>query len=206
MVNVIEADLTHDGVDDYIVTSIRGMYGTEKKYTNGQDVEEFFNNSLELCYVRVYSGGGKSTVNEFYSDDCIWWQEFATARPGNRFVVLVKDGGKNYLMTGMLNEQQGTGDYKYEVLDLGDLPENIDLYSVGFATENPEGRGIPMPQKKRSQVVPDFRTHIEKWFDGANLIVAFDLSVGKGTYITDDTMTYKPEDYFDSIWARKDDY
>lgn len=206
VVNVIETDLTHDGIDDYIVTSLRSMYGSEEKYTKGQDVEEFFYNSPTLCYVRVYSGGGKSTESSFDSDDCIWWQEFATTRPCNGFVVLVEDSGKNYLMTGMLNEQQGTGDYKYEVLDLGDLLKNIDLYSVGFATENPEDRDIPMPQKNRSQVVPDFRTHIEKWFDGATLIVAFDVLDEKGLYITTDAQIYMPNDYFDGIWNRKDDY
>lgn len=196
----VQADVDHDGIKDYIVTSTQIHSDKDEDRT----LEELLNASV-LLYVRIYKGREHHEVGEekFYEMDCIWQKEFAAARPGNGQIMLVEKDGKNYILTSSINEQQGFGDYSYQVFSLAQPSEYLDEYSVSF-TFSGSGVSSHMSYKERGEVVPEFRKKIENWFDKAVLIVSIDINEDSQYYISTYEKVLAPKDYYDNVWKRMD--
>lgn len=72
----------------------------------------------------------------------------------------------------------------------------VDEYFVSFIFEQREESG-----RKRKEAVPEFREHIEEWFDDAVLIVSMDINT---IYISVGKNIYNPQIYYDAVWERED--
>jgi hypothetical protein len=199
LIQEYKADLTKDGKEESI-----------KLYLSGQandsldKVEELVQENVRTVKVQVYDGDTK-----------LYEQEFTYAHAGNGQISLVKKDGEYYLLYSSLWEGQGEGSYTYEVFDLKGAQKNvIDSYGVEFAidesaVERAKARGENIAW--RDEVVPDFKSHIEKWYaespDGCILLVSCDIgnvSSGgsKSVYVSHTATQYKPQDYYDSVWDR----
>jgi hypothetical protein len=196
-----KADLTGDGKDESI-----------KLYLSGQEndsldkLEELVKNNARLLKVQVYN-----------ADNKLYEQELSFAHAGNGQLSLVKKDGAYYILSSSLYEGQGEGSYSYEVFDFKDGAKNVvDSYAVSFAIDESavtraKARGGELAF--REDIVPDFKSHIEKWFDEGSddcvLLVSCDIANDNNglnpVMVSRGTTQYKPQDYYDGVWDRKDD-
>jgi hypothetical protein len=174
------------------------------KNDSSDKIEKLVENNNRLVEIRVYDGD-----NELYE------QEFAFTHVANGQLSLVEKDGEYYLLQSSLWQGQGEGSYSYEVFDFACGEKNIvDSYDVLFAVdESAIARAEARGEKAvlREDVVPDFKSHIEKWFDGAILLVSCDIYNSldencQSVYISSGDRKYTPEDYYDTVWVRKDEY
>jgi hypothetical protein len=202
LIQEYKADLTKDGKEESIKLCLSGQANDSL-----DKVEELVQENARTVKVQVYDGDTK-----------LYEQEFTYAHAGNGQLSLVKKDDGYYLLYSSLWEGQGEGSYTYEVFDLKGTQKNvIDSYGVEFAIDESavarakaKGENIAW----RNEVVPDFQSHIEKWFDessdGCILLVSCDIgnvSSGgsKSVYVSNTATQYKPQDYYDGVWSRKDD-
>jgi hypothetical protein len=196
------ADLTKDGKEESIKIYLCGM-----ENDSPDRLEKLVENNARTVKIRVHDG-----------DSELYEQEFAVTHIGNGQLSLVTKDGEYYLLWSSLWEGQGEGAYSYEVFDFKGGEKNIvDSYEVSFATdESAVARANERGEKAvlREDVVPDFKSHIEKWFggksDGSLLLVSCDISNSyygefQSVYVSHGAARYKPEDYYDTVWARKDE-
>jgi hypothetical protein len=196
-------DLTKDGREESIKIYLCGM-----ENDSPDRLEKLVENDARTVKIRVYDGN-----SELYE------QEFAVTHIGNGQLSLVTKDGGYYLLWSSLWEGQGEGAYSYEVFDFKGGEKNIvDSYEVSFAIdESAVARANERGEKAvlREDVVPDFKSHIEKWFggksDGSLLLVSCDISSSyygefQSVYVSYGATQYKPEDYYDTVWVRKDEF
>ena len=189
-----QMDMTGDGVLDS-VTFVMNVTETYKDVTDAYEL-------LRLPFagsVRVFDGvsGEKIYQSSQISGD----------RIGNGQYALVSDGVANYLLVSNMNEQMGAASYYYSVYALGEETKQIDCYRTDFLTEDGGYRLMPRTML-RSEVVSDFKSHIEKWFADAELIVSTDVTMDSETRILCSTPEKKvsPTVYYDKVWERDKDF
>jgi hypothetical protein len=199
LIQEYKADLTKDGKEESI-----------KLYLSGQandsldKVEELVQENVRIVKVQVYDGDTK-----------LYEQQISYAHAGNGQISLVKKEGEYYLLYSSLWEGQGAGGYTYEAFDLKNKEKNIiDSYSVEFATDESAVERAKAGGKTiawRDEVVPDFKSHIERWYtespDDCILLVCCDIGNGyiegsKTVYVSCKDTQYKPQDYYDGVWDR----
>lgn len=191
-VNVLLADVTHDGIEEWIVTSVEYMEEQED-----MDVKAL-SDSYVLGHVRVYEG---NTVQNGYEQGyCIWEREFAVSRPGNVQISVVERENLLYLLTSYLGFQQGSLSYSYDVFSL-DADGRVFMedaqqlnYDVGMDEEmNLENDTV------LQELIGIFRGHIAGWLGNAVLIVATDVNTPEGTFISEGGTLLAPDCYYDVI-------
>lgn len=190
-----QADMDNDGIDDYIVTSLQCSMDTDMN----QEVETLLREWGALLYVKIYKGTGNDpqvAEGKYYGLECLWWHEYASARPGHGQVTLVQKDAKNYILVSTLTEMQDRGWYEYGVYDLSNPDVVVDEYQVEFVARE----YVLSTEVSREDVVPEFRQRIESWFSDAILLVAIDYTYN----ITTDGNILTPEVYYDTVWGRKD--
>jgi hypothetical protein len=202
LIQEYKADLTKDGKEESIKLCLSGQANDSL-----DKVEELVQENARIVKVQVYDGDTK-----------LYEQQISYAHAGNGQLSLVKKDGEYYLLYSSLWEGQGEGSYTYEVFDLKGAQKNvIDSYGVEFAIDNSAverakagGKNIAL----RGEAVPDFQSHIEKWFNESDnaciLLVCCDMGnvssgVSKSVYVSHTATQYKPQDYYDGVWDRKDD-
>ena len=208
-ISVFYSDLTWDGIDERIVLSIDVLPEDEKQ----KDLKALLRGAY-LAKVSVYKGiGGDS-----YAEEAIWsFNDISTSRPGNYQLSLIEKYEKDYLLISSIQEQQGTADYRYEVISLTDAGEEVqaDEYSVSFkVAETEETASAPWQTEDfpiRSEVVPDFQQHLYEWYDEDGvLIIATDVNLWEEdmewvVYSTEDAPVWYIR-YYASVFDRQDYY
>ena len=140
VVNVLWADVTHDGVDDEIVTSV--TYWDEQE---NMTPEELLNKN-EICMVRVYDGNATEWIHDaqkyaakdgYYTNGALWEQELALAHVANGQVFLVEREGKYYIMYHSPWSGQGVGAFRYQVFSMDETGTvyDKDVRSFDFEYE-----------------------------------------------------------------------
>ena len=159
---VRKADLTRDGVDDYIVTSVTYLPNTkdspwEKRLEQG-----------DVCSVCVYDGTDPEiSDNEFPTQNAIWGKSFRDAYAGNEYVFLCEKNGRSYLLSGCHEMDTGEEHLIYTVEALGPngrYEMDLDEIFVQFR----------VPEEQWS--VDEMLEHTEKlhdWIGDAKLIAFF---------------------------------
>ncbi len=190
VVNTQLADLTHDGVDDYVVTIIY----VDSSVTT-QDPSEMLDNA-GVGYIQVYDGSDTDGLDALGT--LLWEKEFASAHAGNAQVNLVHREGLDYLMPTDIYSMMGTYYFHYEVLYL-DAKGNkhiVEEQSLNYDTiVDGEQKPLSVEQK---QEIADFKEKLEAWFEGATLLVATDVALKEQLVSTPDKQ-YVPEDYYDVV-------
>lgn len=121
IVNIEEADITHDGVPDKIVSYIRDrVFEGEEPMTAKERL-----NRMGECVVRVYDGTALSEDETFSPEDCIWECSHATPHVGNGQLYLTERDGESFFIENSDYMNQGMGIYGYHVFYLEDSREKI---------------------------------------------------------------------------------
>ena len=216
-----EIDMTADGVADRIIFVIN----VTEEYKDLTDTYEI----LSMPFV------GKVKLYDGVSEELIWEsRNISRDRIGNHQISLVTKDGSNYLIAGETQEQMGDGYYYYRVLSfegwepdanggeegstqlnsgsensggwLVDELQIVDTYYVSFVLDYAGYRLFPNMQL-RAEVVPDYKEHIEKWFENSELIVATDVIMDRPNDILYSTTENKvgAETYYNLVWERLSD-
>lgn len=193
-------DLTGDGVPDSIKMD---LLGEEKDDVSR--AEELVSTQARRISVEITDGSDEENV--------LYGRIFSADRLGNGQLLLVCRAGAGYLMECSILEQMGEAVYEYTVFSFeGNEQKLADSDKVQFATSREMverlkelGEDVVL----RQDVLPGFRSKIEKWFEEGTLLVGCDVMngyySGQEVYISDSDAAYRPEDYFDGVWERADD-
>ena len=192
LVNVMYADVTHDGMEDVVFTTVK--FFTEEE--SSLSVDELLQSYSTAIMVRVYDG---TTFFNQYSDDkekwtqlalegtltsaiqypsaqeAIWERELGNPHVGNGLVFLTWQNGEAYLMDSSAWIGQGIGDFSYEVFSLnttGTIYEK-DSGHLGFSISN-------FLQEKWEDIfsIPDMLAYTEQiapWIEESVAVVVTDV-------------------------------
>ena len=192
VVNLEMADLTHDGVDDYVVT----MIYVSSSVTSEDPADMLVN--AGVGYIQVYDGSNTNGLDELGT--LIWEKEFADAHPGNAQINLVSRDGKDYILSTGIDSQMGTYYFHYEVLSLDEkgneyiIEENTLTYDTYDTTVHEQH---PLNEEQK-QEIKAFKQEIEAWFEGAVLLAATNVSLEKALVSTP-MLKYVPEDFYETV-------
>lgn len=186
-----QADVTHDGIDDYIETC---MYFPPETAGVG-NLTEAIQSRLDVtsAIVQIYDGN-TSTADCLTSP--IWSKEYSSCHAGNGQVSIVYRDGLAYLLEGCLWQGQGFTGYVHNVIFFGEtgLQYTKDEYSLQFYETD-------YSREEQIALVFDFKAQLEPWFDDAELIVATDVSLSQ-QFVSTPEAQYVPQDYYDTVWLQ----
>ncbi len=185
------ADVTHDGIEDYIETCM--YFLPETDFT--MNFTEAIQGRLDVAdaIVSVYDGSTSSADN---LSTPIWSKGYSACHAGNGQVSIVYKDGLAYLLEGCLWQGQGSTGYYHTVsfFDETGLQHNLYEYSLQFYETD-------YSREEQIQLVQNFREQLEPWFTNAELIVATDVSLST-QFVSTDTKQYLPQDYYDAVWQQ----
>ena len=167
ILNVRMADLTRDGIDDAIVTSVSYQEETknlswEKRMDQG-----------DVCFVRVYDGEGADFSQGFTAEQALWTRTLSDDKYGNGFVFLCEKNGKSYLLTGDHTIWNGDMTPNFTVLVMG--PYNV--YEMDSAETFVDMNGAESVWSVDDMVA--FTEKLNDWISDAKLIAYVDLYGGR---------------------------
>ena len=171
-----QAELTHDGVPDWIVTSV--TYQEENRSLSWEQRMA----QGELCVVRVYDGARQQSAWEngsipegtFGNENIYWEKGLADAHVGNGQILLYRKGGKSYLLISSASMWQGTMDASYEVIamDEGGREFVIDSAKV-MADINSLESAFSVDD------LVEYTERLNEWAENSRLIAMTDDSLGR---------------------------
>lgn len=168
------ADLTRDGINDVIVTSV--TYHEENKDQSWKQRMEQY----ETCLVRVYDGANVENV--------IWESQLADAHTGNGMILLCKRDGKDYLLTGSSTMFQWVQVAEYRVFSVGEYGTVYEVESGNSSAE------VATPEDVMDvEAMVAYVKRLDAWTKDARLLaltdVEFDDRIG-GKYDAAETWKY----------------
>ncbi len=192
------ADVTQDGIEDYIVSA---MYFKPETKVKNKNLDAIIQEHLQFVPVFIEVYDGSKVTNKKKLKVPIFVAEFTEAHAGNGQMNLVYRDGRAYLLESILWEGQWMLGYIYEVyyLDEDGKKNVIDNYNINFVME----AGLPervLPADQQSEQLLEFKNKITSWFDSALLLVATDVSFDK-QLITMGEEHYMPEIFYNKKWA-----
>lgn len=190
--NLLRADLTHDGIDDLVETY---MY-----FPPETDWDEDLNDLIQQYIwqgevkVRVYDGSRGSSENPGVP---IWERGYSAVHAGNGQVSVVYRDGLAYLLESSLWQGQGATAYSYEVIRLdGDGQMTVvDEASMDFMPV-----GTDMAEEELIRQVSAFKERIAPWYEDGQLLVATDVDMEK-QWISTKEESFVPGDYYERVWS-----
>lgn len=198
--NLEKADLTHDGVEDYIVTAMYFTTGTE---VTAENLDAAIQEQIWYVDVFVEVYDGSKITGEEKVGEPIWVGGYSAVHAGNGQINLVRRDGRDYLLESSLWTGQGMLGYTYEVFSLdGEGNKSVaEDYNINFVMEagNPD-RVLPEAEQKEQLLT--FKNRITSWFEDGLLLAATDVDL-KRQLITMGENRYVPEDFYDQKWAER---
>lgn len=205
-ISAFYGDLTGDGVNERIVLSV----DVALEDADTDDVKYLLQSGY-LARVTAYKGlGGDS-----YEEEFLWNSgDISTSRPGNYQISLLKEGARHYLLISTMHEQMGDAHYQYQVISFSDSGklQIEDSYDVTFrVAEATELHATETDFVIRTDVVPDFAEHLNKWYDEeGTLIIATDVNLWEEDmewvlYSTENHPVWYMK-YYESVFNRQDYY
>ena len=190
VLNMQLADVTHDGVDDYVVTLIY----VDPSVTSDNPTQMLDN--AGVGYVQVYNGSDTKGLDELGT--LLWEKEFASAHPGNAQVNLVHRDGLDYLMPTNIYSMMGIYAFSYEVLYLDSEGTIYEVEEKSLVYDTNKGiEQVPLSAEQKQEIA-GFKENLEAWFEGAALLAATDVDIKEQLVSTPDKQ-YVPEDYYDVV-------
>lgn len=198
LVNVMFADVTHDGVEDVILTTVQ--YFSEEEAA--LSVEELVESYTTTTIVRVYDGnsyendsyfidrlswgklaleGGRIDNMQFPSGqetrEAIWERELANPHVGNGAVFLTWQDGEACLLDSFAWVGQGVGEFSYQVFSLGyaGAVQEKDSGQLSFGMDNFGGEDW-----ETVFPVPDMLAYTEQiapWIEGGTVVAMMDVGL-----------------------------
>lgn len=191
-INVEKSDVTHDGVADYIVTSMtyNPMYMDASTALPDRIAQQIM---FDVIHVKVYEGQDSSDT--YSEDNLLWSYEFSRVHVGNGQLSIVQWKGQDYLLLSNLWGGQGIAGWDYEVFSLSESGEKqvVDEQAVTFEMEegsSAEGYG-------------EFQRSLEQYIPDGILIVACDIDMEHQMVRTGESK-YRPQDYYSHAFSKYD--
>lgn len=186
------ADLTHDGIEERIVTV---LYAADDM-TAKEPSEMLYEHADG--YLWVYEGSTGKGEEDFGA--LLWEESFSAAHAGNTQVNLVWRDGQAYLLTTDIYAIMEQYEFGYEVLYL-DAEGNT--YTVAekhlyYETDTDEQKVF---SEEEMQEIVAFKTELQSWFEEAVLLVAADAALEEQLVSTPDRQ-YAPQEYYDIVMQR----
>lgn len=189
-INVEKYDITHDGIPDYIVTSMQ--YNPADMETGFTQQERIMQQIMyDVICVNVYEG--KENSNEYSENDLLWSHEYSRVHVGNGQLSIVRIDGNDYLLTSSLYVGQGIATWDYEVFSLDRNGESnvLDKQSVEFAIED------------SAESYKELQTSLNRYIENGILIVACDIDFEEQLIRTQEN-PYIPQNYYDNAFTKFD--
>ncbi len=192
LVNVMYADVTHDGVEDAIFTTVKFFADDEAALS----VDELLRSFSTVTMVRVYDGNTffnrYSADKEYWAQlalegtltnkiqsptpqEALWERELGNPHVTNGLVFLTWQNGEAYLLDSSAWIGQGIGDFSYEVFSLdttGTVSEK-DSGHLSFSQSN-------FSQEKWEDIfpIPDMLAYTEQiapWIEESVAVAVMDV-------------------------------
>ncbi len=189
------ADVTHDGVQDYIVTE---MYFAPEEDVSPENLEDMMQQHIwmDAAYVNVYDG---ARIKDEADAEPIWVQEYSAVHAGNGQLCIVYRDGLAYLLTSGLWQGQGFVGYGFEVLALDSRGREYII-----AEGNTQFEDMKITRDEQKELITEFKNHIKPWFEDAVLIIATEVEIEE-QFITTEKQRFAPQQYYDIKWAQWED-
>jgi len=191
-INVEKSDVTHDGVADYIVTSMtyNPMYMDASTALPDRIAQQIM---FDVIHVKVYEGQDSSDT--YSEDNLLWSYEFSRVHVGNGQLSIVQWNGQDYLLLSNLWGGQGIAGWDYEVFSLSESGEKqvVDDQAVTFEME--EGSS--------AEGYEEFQRSLEQYIPDGILIVACDIDMEHQMVRTGESK-YRPQDYYSHAFSKYD--
>ncbi len=190
--NVEKRDITHDGVADYIVTSM--TYDPAYMDANVTLADKIKQQVMydSVC-VKVYEG---SNTSDTYSEEqLLWSQEYSSVHAGNGQLSVVRMDDKDYILTSDLWAGQGFATWEFEVFSLKETGEKdvIDKQTVGFELQEDTFAD--------EECYAEFNHSLRKYINDGILIVACDIDFVQQLIRTQESQ-YIPRDYYSNALVK----
>lgn len=183
------ADVTTDGVLDYIVTS---FYILPEEWAKETSLEEKIAENIWLAdsCVAIYDG---TTVSGDELGEAIWKGYYAAPHCGNGQISLVHDADGEYLLASDLYIGMGEASYSYKVFSLSSDGEE-QVKDEWFFSVRIEG-DTEAPYEEQEECLKTFREKIAPWVEKGELIVATDVDMEEQLISMEDKR-YTAADYY----------
>lgn len=175
-----QAELTHDGVSDWIVTSV--TYQEENKSLSWEQRMA----QGEICFVRVYDGARQQSAWEegnipegtFGKDNIYWEKGLADALAGNGQILLYGKDGKSYLLISSASMWQGTMDASYEVIAMDEGGREFVIDSAKIMVDV---NSLDSASESAFSVddLVEYTERLNEWTENSQLIAMTDDSLGR---------------------------
>ena len=189
------ADVTRDGVPDYLVTV---MYFLPEEWETEASLEGKIAEQIwiaDAC-LEIYDG---TTATDEELGKAIWKGYYAAPHVGNGQISLIHGESKDYLMESDLYMGMGEISYRYEVFSLSPSGEKqIDEewhFSMRIDGDN------PVSYEAQEENIKVFIEKITPWVKNGELIIATDVHLEEQFVTTQDNQ-YKSTDYYDKALVK----
>ncbi len=192
-INVEKRDVTHDGVADYIVTSM--TYEPAYMDANASLLDRIEKHiRFDLVQVNVYEG---QELSDTYRDEnLLWSHDFSSVHVANGQLSIVQWKGQDYLLMSNLWGGQGTAGWDYEVFSFNASGEKHVLDNKSIQFEMGEGSS--------AEGYEEFQHSLERYIPNGTLIVACDIDMERQLVRTEGT-SYTSQDYYWGAFLKYDD-
>lgn len=189
---VEKRDLTHDGVEDYIVTSM--TYNPDFIDVNATLQDRITQQiRYDVIWVKVYDG--KDSSDTYHEENLLWSHDFSEVHMANGQLSTVQWEGQDYLLFSNLWGGQGTAGWEYEVFSLNKSGEKqvLDQQFIKFE----------MDQGNHAAYYGEFQHSLEQYLSGGVLVIACDIDMEQQLVSTRDCL-YVPQNYYSYAFSKYD--
>ena len=190
--NVEKRDITHDGVADYIVTSMTydPAYMDANATLAGKIEQQVM---LDSVCVKVYEGS--NTSDTYREEQLLWSQEYSSVHAGNGQISVVRMDDKDYILTSDLWAGQGFATWQFEVFSLNEMgdKEVIDKQTIGFELQEDTFAD--------EECYVEFIHSLREYINDGILIVACDADLEQQLIRTQESQ-YIPRDYYSNVFVK----
>lgn len=191
-INVERYDVTHDGIDDYIITALEyDPAFAEEDLTQKERIVQ----QLRAGFIRVNIYEGKENSEEINRERALWSHEYSDAHAGNGQLSIVHIEDKDWLLTSSLYTGQGYVALEYEIFSLNQNGE-MDVFDKQTAE-------FEIAQENLTDKYKEFQTSLNQYTEEGVLIIACDIDLGEQFVRTRETPCV-PRNYYDIAFTKFD--
>ena len=191
--NLMQADVTHDGTPDNIETLMYLPPETDMT----QDMDTLVENQIHMdnVLIQVYDG---STAAEDSLGTPIFCSGYSVIHAGNGQLSVVHRDGKDYLVESSLWQGQGSTGYHFDVLALDSAGHQ---YIIDHGEFSWDSRNEEDTWERLEQAIVTFREKLAPWIEDGRIVVVTDVGLyPQNEYmITTEKRQYEPREFYDQM-------
>lgn len=189
-----EADITHDGIDDFICLYIYAY----QNLADTMSLQELLDSIQSTECVKVFRGVGNGN---FEDNPCYTSGSYSIAHVGNGTICLTQKDGQDYLLLCSTYANQGFAEYSYEAIYIDDekgiVVEDEARAEFAIVVEEHE---LWKEWPHSEDVLPEFKVKIAPWLENAIIIASLDIE-SEQCYSSIE-QECPANLYFDTVWER----